>query len=1479
MSGRRGGEAAKFGTRFEARWTVSQLIRVLEGSAISLLCEDEDALAEGAEFTLRRASGVEVHQTKLAGDGVASWTLAALGSRGVLGAAALHTQSGRDFHFVSPTPAPWLNALSDAARRSTDHEALARIHIQSRDARQQLDSAEEIFGGSEAAWAALRRIYASWPDENHLKLTNAALASLYLEGGEGALLTAGLADLVVDNLGLTLDAETIYRRAPTYGMKRSALLGPGSTLGEAVAATRDRWLRTATPTALKPAIVRSEARLIAGFLRDAPPVPRRVLVVAGAAGAGKSAVLAQVVDELEGWPVLATRVDRRNRFTTPEELGQQLGLTTSPVATLGAVAGDEPSLLLIDQLDAVSLASGRLPDELEPILDMIVEARAFPEMRVLLACRQYDLDNDPRLKELVSDAGGARLETVGPLDGGQIDAALRGLGIDPGRLQDEQRALLALPLNLVLLSTIHDQADSLDFRSTSDLLRAFCTRKESNAQIRAAPRAVRFWEVLTRLAQTMSQRQQLSVPAAVLDVEGYSNDARILQSEGVLVRDGDRVAFFHEALFDYAFAQAWVAGTDDLHDWLVAGDQELFRRTQVRQILMHVHDVEPRRFRREVRSCLADPAVRFHLKEVIIGVLAALRDPSFEDWTMVSALRESESGLADRLRTALWSEAWFLRADAAGALEAWLDSKDPQNITMALEIMRGGVANHGERVAEIVERIEPLDEYPRAVMWLARGSGQTPSRALFSRFLLLMLGGRISATDHDVFLTFFRIHEEHPDWACELLEAWLTCQLKSPPEHGGRFGVLESRDYGALQTIVGAATSAHDAFVRRLLPLALDVMKRAAIVTDYRPQPDHHFSYRDVDAEDRNVADALLHGLAAGLRLIGSADERSLIELIRPLLEADYDAAQWLAYQGLIGAGGAAAEFAADVLVERPGRLESGYATDPYWTTRELLLAINHRLDDRRFHQLEAAILGLAADHEYPGFTLLTGIDETRLSADGTTRLSQLRAKLGLEQPDPPPPMVQDASTTSPVPGEQAAQFDDDAWLTAMTEYQDDYDSSLEGGARELARVLEAQAKQEPERFARLGLRINSTYNPAYLLGIITGVADPDEKLETLDPIFDLVRHTATLDVAALEQWAAWPLNRLVNTPVPDDVVGLVLRLALGATSPEAAGLPAPGVNMIGQPVPPEGVPDLLAAGINTGRGQAASVLARLLAVDEDGHRTALVSDSLDELAGDRSLAVRACVAQVLVACMRHARERAIHAATVLLTADDVLMTSAPVQQLCFWLKDESVLRRMLASDLDEVREAGGQLAAYQALEYESPWLLEEAMAAGKPARRGAVEVCARRIAVAGDAALADLTVRAAFDDSEDEIRSAAAGVVAALRGTALRPHSDLLTAFIDSPTFEAALPQLEITLEAAPDRVTDLLAATVERFLDLFGAESTSIANAAAGSSHELGKLVLRWYEQADSPEERARALDVIDRMLQVGSFGVQDLVVAAER
>jgi hypothetical protein len=75
VSPRAGGEADKFGNRYEGAWTVRQLLYVLIGRVNSITVEEPGPLGEGAEFTLRSASSVEVHQVKRQLSRAATWTI------------------------------------------------------------------------------------------------------------------------------------------------------------------------------------------------------------------------------------------------------------------------------------------------------------------------------------------------------------------------------------------------------------------------------------------------------------------------------------------------------------------------------------------------------------------------------------------------------------------------------------------------------------------------------------------------------------------------------------------------------------------------------------------------------------------------------------------------------------------------------------------------------------------------------------------------------------------------------------------------------------------------------------------------------------------------------------------------------------------------------------------------------------------------------------------------------------------------------------------------------------------------------------------------------------------------------------------------------------------------------------------------------------------------------------------------------------
>lgn len=265
---------------------------------------------------------------------------------------------------------------------------------------------------------------------------------------------------------------------------------------------------------------------------------------------------------------------------------------------------------------------------------------------------------------------------------------------------------------------------------------------------------------------------------------------------------------------------------------------------------------------------------------------------------------------------------------------------------------------------------------------------------------------------------------------------------------------------------------------------------------------------------------------------------------------------------------------------------------------------------------------------------------------------------------------------------------------------------------------------------------------------------------------------------------------------------------------------------------------------------------------------------------------MKSCSAHLLAACLRHAESSVLEIVGDFFAADDRLLASRYVRDLIVYLsyRDigivEALTMRMLASNHAAVRRAAGQLTAFLGLEHGRAVLLTAAStSADMEVRRGVAEVAAARLArgsrlAENHALLVDL-----FSDEASEVREAAANVGMNLWEHALRPYADTLTSLIASPAFRSSLPQLFLTLQYAPDRVHDLIVLVARRFIDELGAEAVDMSTSAAGDAHYLGELVLRAYVQAGNASERKQALDLVDGLIQVGAYGMEDLLNKSDR
>jgi hypothetical protein len=676
-----GGATDKFGNRYEGRWTVYCMIKVLNEKADSIRLEPPGIEGAGVEFWISKAGKREYHQVKRQQSASGRWTLTDLEGKEILSKFWEKLQNPTSVCvFVSSHAAFQLDELSDRARRSSCWQEFHQEFLKAGQAKDgnHLQNFQKLCNlwrncSQEEAYEALKRIHVETISEYTLRETLESYLAPLVNGAIDNIIDV-LSTYALDKIHYELTAHDIWQHLKERGYQRRQWNNDPHILAAVDNVNHLYFSRFDNEKIADEVIPRDEVSLVLDKLTS--PSDKHGVLITGEAGVGKSGVMGQVVAALraESIPLLAFRVDRLEPTQLPDSLGQQLGLPGSSASVLVAISQGRECVLIIDQLDAVSEASGRNPSFFECVQRVIKQAQAHPNVRLLLACRKFDLENDFRLRRLTGQDGILETVEIGRLAHEKITEICKKLGLNITQLTPRQLDLLSIPLHLSLLAEISKDSsiDALSFATAKDLYDYFWKCKETLLQGRLG-RPVQWTKVIDILCDYMSsqQKQTLSVPEAIVDDSAV--DAKVMASEHVLTWQDKRVSFFHEGFFDYASARRFAARGKELLPFLESSEQHLFRRSQVRQILIHEREADFERYLSDLKKLLTCAGIRFHIKQVVLALIATLHDPRPEEWEVLALLMSNES---DPIIRQVWqtlysSVSWFQLLDSLGLLTKW----------------------------------------------------------------------------------------------------------------------------------------------------------------------------------------------------------------------------------------------------------------------------------------------------------------------------------------------------------------------------------------------------------------------------------------------------------------------------------------------------------------------------------------------------------------------------------------------------------------------------------------------------------------------------------------------------------------------------------------------------------------------------------------------------------------------------------------
>lgn len=1500
-----GGAAEKYGNRYEGRWTVACMLDVMDEKADSIRLEPPDLEGQGFEFRATKQSIQEYHQVKRQRS-IGHWTLNALKREGVLTnfLAKLHTDPMVHCVFVSAISAGQLAELAERARRSADWEEFNTEFIDTDQMRTDFELIRNSYSGlqKQATYELLKRVHVRTLDESSLRTIIESRASTLVEG-EAATVVDVLAEFASDSIHQELTAFDIWNHLESRGYYRRRWDNDPHVI-TAVDEANQRYLNLLRNQAINRTVLpRQEVQTVREHLEKSSE--KAGVLVTGEAGIGKSGVMLQVVEELldSGIPVVALRADQLEFTPLPNDVGKQIGLPGSPANVLAAVAQGRHCVLAIDQLDALSLASGRNTNLFECIYEMVLQAQAHPQMSILLACRKFDLDHDPRLRQLSGSKGVAETLVVERLRHETVREVVSRFNWDANSLNSKQLDLLSLPIHLKLLSELaeNEETRALNFERAQDLYEQFWNNKRRIVEKRL-DRQVQWTKVVYALCDYMHEHQTLSAPEVA--VEDWYRDAEAMVSENVLDLDNKRFSFFHEGLFDYAYARRFARDAQSLLNLLANGEQHLFRRAQVRQILLYLRDAESYRYIADLEETLSSPDVRFHIKQAIFALLADLSKPVEEEWNVLSnfAGRDFSDPMTRHAWETVRRSPWFQLVDCLGLVQQWLVDPDESFVDRAVSILNVVQREMPDRVADIVEPyVGKSEPWNSRLRHLALWGDWSQGRRYLELMLQLIDVGILDdvdgalAANSDFWLLLTELKSNRPSWGCEVVGHYLnrrrrlSLNLDQPNPFDFPNGAVADSPFGET-TLMELAGNAPKAFVREVLPFMQAIIKDCASQEPDGLLQDPIWSFR-IFQSGYSIRAALLNAMETALSKLAVQQPDVYRSVIEPIRESPFETLQYLLIRSLAANGPLFADEGVNHLYKSPERLNIGYSSDTHWASKQLIESISPYSSDEKLKQLETLLLGYYSDWEkdvwgrrqfgYAQFTLLSGIIESRRSERVRKRLEEWRRKFGFQEPEPPTP-TKSQRVQSPIPEDAAERMSDEHWLSAIRKHNIDCDSRTQdgryvGGALELSRVLEDKVKHEPGRFAKLVLKFPNQANPFYFEAVLRGITDTDVDFET---ILRVTERCHRIEGRPLGRFICDPIASSAQDDLPPEALDLVAWYATEDPDPQKETWRTQ--------ISPEKAHNfdekILTNGINTNRGRAAEAMARL--IENDDKRITYFQPALEKMVQDPSIAVRSCVAQTLLAVLRHDRDLAVEFFRQLCHTEDALLQTRFMERfLLFALQTHfqdllPILERMVTSQLPGVASAGARQACLAALDLPEAAELAELCLSGSEAQRiGAAQVMAANVKTATYRSFCEEALIKLFNDCSDEVRSEAALCFSRFEGTQLEEFEHLIAQFVSSDAFQQNYTHLMMALEETSAKLPEVTLSACERFVDMAGLATSNVGTETAWDADTVAKLTLRIYQQSTEDTVRARSLNLIDRLMENSAYGINEALENFER
>lgn len=416
---------------------------------------------------------------------------------------------------------------------------------------------------------------------------------------------------------------------------------------------------------INPPVKRSEVDSIVSWIEQESDIqsPMRIGLLYGKPGIGKSIVmhdLLSVISVREDYLVLGLKSDQIE-FMDTDHLSKMLHLAKPLEEVIRQQAAKFTRVvLLIDQIDALSLSLSSNRTPLRSLLKLIQRIQVIPNVRIVISCRQYDLEYDPILEQINTRMKWELKEFMPD----EVKHILHANNFKKG-LSPDVLFFLGNPLHLSLFLRIKDKS-TLRYPLTEEDLYdelwrvTVCDANDSKVN------RLHLIAFLDTIVNQMYVQQELSVREQLFETEFNEEINYLLHSELLLKTPSGQLQFFHQTMFDYVYARRFVENGHDLLDAIRGKHQGLFIRSSVKSIISFLRASNPKMYISTLVHIIGDCdddgifEFRYHLRSLVLSTMVYFEKPIPEELDFINRRCFADEEHFSILLDSIHNDVWFV---------------------------------------------------------------------------------------------------------------------------------------------------------------------------------------------------------------------------------------------------------------------------------------------------------------------------------------------------------------------------------------------------------------------------------------------------------------------------------------------------------------------------------------------------------------------------------------------------------------------------------------------------------------------------------------------------------------------------------------------------------------------------------------------------------------------------------------------------